>query len=172
MIKELWILIKMLFATRPSDFIYKDMEVEVMKHFPFQGNRYMCWCGKIITRSEKKAVIDRFLNTKAGAESKNHEGGHKVQAITCHGDNWLRYYLDYYWNWFKHCPWIKPGHAAYYCNRYEVECYAMQHDFTYFDLDTYTRKNLRGKYSIKNAKNLYKHMGGTPTAWKQYVKTL
>ena len=172
MIKELWKLIKMLLATRPSDFIYKDMEVEVMKHFPFQGSRYMCWCGKIITRDEKKAVIERFLSTQAGRESQNHEGGHKVQAISEHGDNWLRYYLNYFWHWVKHNPLVNPAHACYYCNRYEVECYAMQHDFTYFDLDTYTRKNPRGKYSIKNAKKLYKQLGGTSKAWKSYIKTL
>ena len=172
MLKELWRLIVMLFATRPSDFIYKDLEVEVMNHFPFEGSRYMSWCGKIITRDEKKAVIERFLRLQAGRESKNHEGGHKVQAITEHGDNWCRYYLSYLWHWLKHCPWIAPAHAAYYCNRYEVEAYAMQHDFSYFDLENYTRKNLRGKYSIKNAKKLYKQLGGTPNAWKKYVKSL
>lgn len=37
MIKELWKLIKMLFATRPSDFIYNELEVVDMKHFPFKG---------------------------------------------------------------------------------------------------------------------------------------
>ena len=172
MLKELWILIKMLFATRPSDYVYEDMEVMVMKHFPFKGSRYMCWCGKIITRNEKKAVIERFLTTKAGQESKNHEEGHKVQAILEHGDNWLRYYLNYFWHWFKHNPLIKPAHACYYCNRYEVECYAMQHDFSYFDMDNYTRKNLKGKYSIKNAKKLYKQVGGTAKAWKAYIKSL
>ena len=34
---ELWRLIKMLFTTRPSDFVYKDLEVVEMKHFPFKG---------------------------------------------------------------------------------------------------------------------------------------
>lgn len=172
MIKELWRLIKMLFATRPSDFIYKDLEVDTMKHFPFKGSTYMLWCGKVITRKEKLDVMNRFLGTKAGRESKNHENGHKVQAILEHGDNWLRYYLNYFWHWIKHCPWIKPAHAAYYVNRYEVECYAMQHDFDYFNLETYTRANLKGKYSIKNAKKLYKQLGGTSAAWKNYIKSL
>lgn len=172
MIKELWKLIKMLFTTRPSDYMYKDLEVETMKHFPFSGSRYMSWCGKVITRDEKKAVIDRFLTTKAGAESKNHEQGHVAQAILQDGDNWVVYYLDYYWNWFKHNPLIKPAHACYYVNKYEVECYAMQHDFDYFDLGDYTLDNLNGKYNIKNAKKLYKQLGGTSKAWKEYIKTL
>ena len=172
MIKELWILVKMMFSSYPSDFVYKDLEVMTMRHFPFKGSRYMSWCGVIITREEKKAVIERFLTTKAGRRSKNHERGHCVQGISEHGDNWPRYYLNYLWHWLKHCPWVKPGHAAYYVSRYEVECYAKEDDFGYFDLENYTRKNLRGKYSIKNAKKLYKQLGGTPTAWKEYVKTL
>lgn len=172
MIKELWTLINMLFATRPSDYVYKELEMVTMKYFPFSGNRYMSWCGKIITRAEKKTVIDRFLTTEAGRRSKNHEGGHVVQAITCNGNNWLRYYLDYFWCWVKHAPWMKPGHAAYYCNRYEVECYAKEDDFEYFNMETYTRDNLRGKYNIKNAKKKYKELGGTPAAWKAYVKSL
>lgn len=172
MIKELWILIGMLFATRPSDFVYRDLDVRTMKHFPFADSRYMTWCGVVITRDEKRAVIDRFLTTYAGRKSKNHEEGHKVQAILEHGDNWARYYLNYLWHWLKHCPWVKPGHAAYYCNRYEVECYAKEEDFGYFGLETYTRENLKGKYSIKDAKKLYKRLGGTPTDWKEYVTGL
>lgn len=172
MLKELWILIKMLFSTRPSDFIYKDLEVRTMKNFPFKYSRYISWCGFIITREEKKKVIERFLTTYSGRKAKNHEGGHKVQAILEHGDNWIRYYLNYFWHWVKHNPLVKPSHACYYCNRYEVECYAMEHDFGYFDLGTYSRKNLKGKYSIKNAKKKYKELGGTPSAWKEYIKTL
>lgn len=37
MIKEFWKLIKMLFATRPSDYMYKELEVVEMKNFPFKG---------------------------------------------------------------------------------------------------------------------------------------
>lgn len=170
MFKEFFTLIKMLFATRPSDYLGKDLEVQTMKHFPFAGNRYMAWCGKIITRGEKEAVINRFLTTKAGAKSKTHEGGHVKQAIDEHGDNWLRYYLNYFWNWIKFCPWIKPGHAAYYCNRYECQAYANDDNPEYWEHNT--RIDLKGKYTIKGAKKLYKQLGGTPDAWKAYVKTL
>lgn len=162
----------MLFTTRPSDFVYQDMDVETMKHFPFKGKTLMCWCGKVITRNENKDLVKRYFLTKAGKELQNHEEGHKVQAISEHGDNWARYYLNYLWHWLKHCPWMNPAHAAYYCNRYEVECFANQHNFEYFDLGNYTRKNLQGKYSIKNAKKLYKQLGCTPTAWKEYIKKL
>ena len=172
MLKELWILVKLLFATRPSDYLFRDLEVITMQHFPFKGKRFMSWCGKIVAREEKTPIIERFLQTFAGAKAKNHEGGHVVQAITCHGDNWARYYLDYLWHWIKHCPWVSPGHAAYYLNRYECECYAKEDDFTYFDLDNYSRTNLRTKYRIKHAKKLYRQLGSTPAAWKQYIKTL
>lgn len=172
MIKELWILIKMMFATRPSDFIYKDMEVLTMKHIPFEGYRYLCWCGKIVTRAEKKAVIERFLTTKAGFLSKTHERGHCVQAISEHGDNWIRYYLNYLWHWVKHNPLAKPTHACYLVSRYECEAYAQEEHPEYWDLEKYTRENLRGKYTIKNAKKLYKQLGSTSEAWKAYVKTL
>ena len=172
MIKELWKLIKMLFSTRPSDFIYKDLEVVTMRHFPFVGYRYMSWCGKVITRTEKEEVIKRFLTTKAGQISKTHEWGHCVQAISEHGDNWVRYYLNYLWHWFKHNPLIKPAHACYYVSRYETEAYAQEGHLEYWSLETYTRKNLRGKYSIKNAKKLYKQLGGTSKAWKEYVKKI
>lgn len=130
----------------------------------------MAWCGKIITRGEKEAVIKRFLTTIAGGKSKNHEGGHVKQAIDEHDDNWPRYYINYFWNWIKHSPWMKPGHAAYYCNRYEVQAFANDDKPDYWKQNT--RIDLKGKYTIKNAKKLYKKLGGTPEAWKAYIKTL
>lgn len=170
MFKELWTLIKMLFQSKPSEAVGKDLEVIVMKHFPFAGNRYMSWCGKVITRSEKKAVIDRFLTTLAGNKSKNHEGWHVKQGIDEHGDNWLRYYLNYFWHWIKWNPLIKPAHACYYINRYECQAYAME-DYP-VDWECDSRKDLKGKYSIKKAKKKYVELGSTSKAWKAYVKSL
>lgn len=172
MIKELWILVKMLFASSPSDFAYKDLDVMAMNHFPFGGKTFMSWCGTVIVREGKKEVVERFFATKRGVETMNHEKGHCVQAISENGDNWIKYYLSYFWHWVKHCPWVAPSSACYYINRYEVECFAKQHDKTYFDLESYTRDNLHGKYTIKDAKKLYKELGGTSAAWKKYVKTL
>lgn len=170
MFKELWTLIKMLFKSKPSSILGKDLEVVVMKHFPFAGYRYMSWCGKVITRSEKKDVIERFLTTRAGQVSKTHEYGHAVQAESEHGDNWLRYYLAYFWHWIKHNPIMKPAHACYYISRYETEAYAQEEHPEYWV--NYNRKNLRGKYSIKKAKKKYVELGGTSKAWKAYVKSL
>lgn len=173
MIKELWILVKMLFASKPSDILKMNtLEVVIMKHFPFKGYRYMCWCGKIVTRAEKKDVIHRFLNTSSGRYSLIHEGGHAMQAESEHGDNWLRYYLNYLWHWLKENPIINPASSAYFTNRYEVEAYAQERNPDYWR--NYTRDNLRGKYTLKDGKKLYKEItGGKDSAkWKNFVKTL
>lgn len=170
MIKELWTLVKMLFASKPSEIIGKDLEIVTMKHFPFEGYRYMCWCGKVITRYGREEVIKRFLSTKSGKISQTHEYGHAIQAESEHGDNWLRYYLAYFWHWIKHNPLVKPASACYYLNRYECEAYAQEEHPEYWK--NYNRANLRGKYSIKGAKKIYKKLGGTSDAWKKYVKNL
>lgn len=172
MIKELWILIKMLFTSNPSDFAYKDLEVMPMNHFPFKGKTFMSWCGKMIVREENKDIVDEFLTTQTGKEVRNHEQGHVVQAIFKDDDDWVVYYLDYFWNWIKHCPWMNPSRACYYLNKYEVECFANQHDFGYFDLEKYTTDNLNGKYTIKDAKKLWKQLGGTSDIWKRYIRSL
>lgn len=167
MLSELWLLIKLLFISKPSDVKSEDLEIIVMKHFPFQGFRYMSWCGKIITRHEKKEVIDRFLNTESGYWSKIHEYGHAVQAISEHGDNWIRFYLSYYWHWLLENPILAPASSAYYTNRYEVEAYAQERNLSYWQ--NYTRENLRGKYTLRNGKKLYREHRDY---WKDYVKTL
>lgn len=170
MIKEFWTLVKMLFASKPSEARAKGkLEVMVMKHFPFSGYRYMMWCGYVITRHEKEAVIKRFLTTKSGKISETHEFGHCVQAESEHGDNWPRYYLNYFWHWVKH-GFASPFSANYYINRYECEAYAKEEYPDYWVY--YTRENLFGKYSIKKAKKQYKELGGTSANWKTYVKSL
>lgn len=168
MIKELWQLIKMLFTSKPSDILKKDhLEIIEMKYFPFPGYRYMMWCGKIITRHEKKAVIERFLTTQAGKRSETHEYGHARQAESEHGDNWIRYYANYSWHWLKGNPFIHPGRSAYYTNRYEIEAYGNEHRPEYWM--NYNRKLLRTKYTIKNRKSTYrKHRDN----WKEYCKSL
>ena len=170
MIKEFCTLVKMLFASKPSSIIGKDLELVVMKHFPFEGYRFMSWCGHVICRKEKYDVIERFLQTSAGRVSIQHEYGHAVQAESEHGDNWTRYYLAYFWHWLKHCPWMAPSSACYYVNRYEVEAYAQEQNPEYWQ--NYTRKNLRGKYTIPHAKSKYKQLGRKAAAWIQYVKSL
>lgn len=168
MIKELWTLIKMLFTSKPSDILKMEhLEIIEMKYFPFPGYRYMMWCGKIITRHDKKAVIERFLTTAAGKRSETHEYGHARQAESEHGDNWIRYYLNYSWHWLKGNPFIHPGQSAYYTNRYEMEAYGNEHRPEYWK--NYNRIHLRGKYTIKNRKSTYR---AHRDRWREYCKSL
>lgn len=171
MIKELFILVKMLFTEKPSDMLRRDgLEVIIMNHFPFSNYRYMMWCGKVICRPAKEAVIVRFLSMIAGQESCTHEHGHGIQAESEHGNSYIRYYLNYYWHWMKHLPFIYPASACYYFNRYEVEAYAQQHNPDYWKI--YNRTNLKEKYSIKNPRKKWKEVGSSPSKWKEYIKTL
>lgn len=168
MIRELWLLVKILFASKPSDILKMEhLEIVVMKNFPFRGYRYMMWCGKIVTRSEKKAVMERFMTTAAGKRSETHEYGHALQAESEHGDNWLRYYINYYWHWLRGNPLVHPARSAYYTNRYEIEAYGNEHRPEYWV--NYNRANLRGKYTIKRRKATYREHR---EHWKEYCKSL
>lgn len=158
MLKELYILTKLLFATRPSDYVYRDLEVITMQHFPFKGYKCLSWCGRIIKREGTLPMKRKDLN---------HEKIHVMQAILCN-DSWMRYYLSYLWQWLKHGI-TSPVSANYYINKYECEAYANEENFTYCqDYDT----RCISKYRIKHAKKLYRQLGSTPAAWKAYVKTL
>lgn len=66
MLKELWTLIKMLFASRPSDVVGKGMEVIEMKHFPFKGYKALSWCGRIIHREGTSEVNKITMNPTKG----------------------------------------------------------------------------------------------------------
>lgn len=158
MIKELWILIKMLFRSNPSDMVGKDLEVVEFKHFPFKGYKAMSWCGRIIHRGSSSQVNETTLN---------HEKIHLMQAMMCN-DSWIRYYLSYLWEWLK-CGFLAPLSANYMTSKYESEAYANEEDFEY--CNNYDGSNLL-KYTLKDRKKLYKQLGGTSKAWKQYVKTL
>lgn len=170
MFNELLKLIKLLFNSKPSEKLGLELEVITMKHFPFKDYSFMSWCGKIVTRAEKKDVIERFLTTKPGRISIIHEYGHMIQAESEHGDNWIRFYVSYFWHWFKHCPWMAPSSSCYYLNRYECEAYAKEEHPEYWI--SYNRKNLRDIYTIPNAKKKWKELGGTSVKWKEYLKSL
>lgn len=158
MVKELWRLIKMLFTTRPSDFVYKDLEVVEMKHFPFKGFKAMAWCGRIIHRTGSSEV---------NGVTMNHEKIHVAQAMLC-DDSWVKYYLAYLWEWLKR-GFLAPMSANYYCSKFESEAYANEGDFEYL---YYFNIVSTEKYNIKNAKKLYKQLGGTSNAWKSYIRSL
>ena len=156
MIKELWILVKMLFASKPNDF--ESMEVIDMKHFPFEGYKAMAWCGKIIHRIGSSEVDERTIR---------HENIHLAQA-KLYG-SWWKYYLAYLWEWIKGGIIIAPVSAAYYTSKYESEAYANEENPDY--CIGYDGSNL-SKYSFKNRKKLYKKVGRTASDWKIFVKSL
>jgi hypothetical protein len=171
MIAELWILIKLLFQTKPSSILEKeDLDLIVMKNFPFKGYRFMSWCGKIILRQDRLDFVKEHLKTKEGKISITHEKGHAIQAESEHGDNWIRYYLSYFWNWIKHNPVLSPSSACYFFNRYEVEAFAQEENPDYWK--NYNRKNLRTKYKIKKPRKIWRKLGSNEEAWKKWVKTL
>lgn len=159
MIKELILLIRLMFSSRPSDFVFKDLEVLPMDHFPFIGFSAMSWCGKIIHRKGSSSV---------NAITMNHEKIHVMQACYYANDSWLVYYWLYLWEYLKRGFFV-PMTANYYCSKFESEAYANESNMDYCEYYNLTSIN---KYSIKGAKKLYMHLGGTSTAWKEYVKLL
>lgn len=153
MLKELWTLIRMLFASKPSD----NTEVKVihMRHFPFKGYKAMCWCGKIIHRIGASEVDGRTIR---------HETIHLLQAKQC--GSWWKYYAKYLWEWLKGNPFTAPSSSAYYTIPFEMAAYANEDNPAYIqnfvdDSDT--------RYRIRNRKRIYKEYR---FEWKNYVKAL
>ena len=162
---ELITLIKMLFASKPSD-IFKA-ELIPMKHFPFKGYRFMMWCGKIIYRADNEEEIKKEMNTDVGKRSIRHETIRVQQALNHAKNSWVRYYWRYFVEWLKGNPIIHPASSAYYTIPFEVEAYALENTEgaeLYYDMNL-----LKEKYTLKNRKQTYrKHRKD----WKCYVKTL
>lgn len=169
MFKELWLLVRMLFQSKPHEMAGKEIGIMYMTHFPFRSHTVMSWCGKMIFREEYWNDAIRFLTTKQGEELKIHEQGHVVQAAFHFHDSWFSFYVSYYWNWIKH-GLMNPLKANYYLNKYECEAYANQDNTEYWE--RYDGLELDYKYSIKNAKKVWREIGGSPEKWKAFVKTL
>ena len=159
MIKELWILVRSLFLSNPCDFIYEDLKVVEMKHFPLKGCKAMSWCGMIIHRKGTSEIDEKTIN---------HEKIHVMQACFYADNSWIYYYLLYIWEWLKH-GLSSPVSANYYLSRFESEAYANEEDMDYCERYKPVWTN---KYAVLDAKKLYKELGGTGKAWKKYVKTL
>lgn len=151
MLKELWILVKMLFASKPSD-IDKVVVVD-MHHFPFEGYKAMYWCGSIIHRIGASEVDDRTIR---------HETIHLLQAKEY--GSWMKYYWRYLWEWLKGNPFFAPGISAYYTIPFEMEAYANEDNTDYIVTD-----NTWKRYRIKHRKRIYKEYR---FEWKNYVKSL
>ena len=162
---ELFTLIKMLFASKPSDIF--EVQLMPMSHFPWWNYKFMMWCGRIIYRKEKEEVIKRHMQMSSGKKSKRHETFHLCQAQNHARDSWVRYYWIYFKEWIKGNPIIHPASSAYYTIPFEVEAYALEETEgaeLYYDMDL-----LKSKYTLKNRKQTYRDHRDN---WKSYVKTL
>lgn len=162
---EIITLIKMLFNSKPSDFF--EAELMPMKHFPWWDYKFMMWCGRMIYREEKKAVIERYMQMNNGKRSKRHETLHIRQAEVHTKNSWIKYYWRYFIEWIKGNPIIHPSSSAYYTIPFEIEAYGLEETENaelYYD-DTL----LKSKYTLSNRKQTYRDHRDN---WKSYVKTL
>lgn len=163
MIKELWVLIKMLFGKRQPKDIEK-VSLLGMDNFPFRGYKYLMWCGKMIYRNDMYDRRQKEWPTDSFRVSENHEQIHLAQAKVA--GSWAKYYWRYFCEWLRGNPVIAPASSAYYTIPYEVEAYANEENMEY--PKNYDGATLK-KYTLSNRKERYKSVAGE---WKQYVKTL
>lgn len=152
MIKELWLLIKLLFSP-----LTEQIEILKMKHFPFKGYSAMSWCGKIITRKDN--VSDKVIN---------HERIHLEQALELakleKSNTWLSYYWQYLKYWIKGNPVIAPAMSAYYTIPFEMEAYGNEDNFDYHVTECSWKR-----YEIEDRKQTYRD---NKYNWKEYCKNL
>lgn len=165
MLKELWILVKMLFGSSPKD--VDKVVLMGMNHFPFKGYKYLMWCGKMIYRNDMQDVRRKEWITKSYKVSKNHETIHLMQAKVC--GSWMKYYWRYFIEWLKGNPIIHPASSAYYTINYEAEAYANEENMKY--CDNYDGSNLQ-KYTFKGRKKLYRSFDCNSRKYKEWLKTL
>ena len=171
MLKEFWILIKLLFKTNPTNI--KEVELFEMKNFPFKGYKYLMWCGKMVYRKDMEEKIKKELNTPSFNKSLTHETINLNQAKK--SGSWIKYYWQYLIEWLKGNPIIAPASSAYYTNPFEMEAYANEDKPEYPEgmiiyEDNYSTLEFT-KYIIKNGrKKVYKNAGGTSRDWKEYIK--
>ena len=92
MIKELWTLAKMLFATKPSEI--EEVKLMGMDHFPSEGKDYMSWCGHLIYRKDQLAVRRKEWITKEYKQRKEIEN-YLLDSAKESG-SWIKFY----WQWY------------------------------------------------------------------------
>ena len=163
MIKELWILAKMLFVKKPNDI--ERVSLIGMKHFPFKGYKYLMWCGKMIYREDMYDRRQKEWPTDAYKIELNHEMIHLEQAKK--KGTWLKYYWCYFVQWIKGNPIMNPASSAYLTNPYEIEAYANQENLEYWK--NYDGTKLK-KYVLKDRKKLFRKIG--KANWMKYIKNL
>lgn len=171
MLKELCVLINLLFKTNPTDI--KEIELLGMNNFPFKGYKYLMWCGKMIYRKDMEEKRKKEWKTTTFLVSKTHETIHLNQAKR--SGSWIKYYWQYLMEWLKGNPIIAPASSAYYTNPFEMEAYANENKPEYPEgmviyEDNYSTLEFT-KYIIKNdRKKVYKNAGGISRDWKEYIK--
>ena len=162
MIKELWTLVKMLFASDPK----KKEKVSLlgMDCFPFKGYKYFMWCGYMIYRNDMYDRRQKEWPTDKFKTDERHEQIHLEQARKC--GSWMKYYRKYLWEWLKGNPVINPASSAYMTIPWEIAAYANQDNPDYlknFVDDSDKRYNLKGRKSVYRK---YR------SSWIEYIKTL
>ena len=157
-IKELFKIIWMLFSSNPREF--DSLELVKMNYFPFSGSKYMSWCGHLIHKMDD---IEEYMKRDVWKTDYNHELIHLFQAKDFRF--WITYYASYLWQWFKYNPFSR---SSYYLDIYEIEAYAKDKDLEY----TKSYPNNMSLYDIKGRKKIWKDLGGTSRAWKEYIRNL
>lgn len=131
-----------------------DIDILLFKHFPFNDNVMMMWCGHLITKEKEYTNPEKRIL--------RHERIHLKQAQNY--SHWYKYYLRYVWEWIKGNPFIKPTDSAYYTVPFEIEAYANEHKAEYKPT-----KNTIKKYILKNRKKLYIE---NKEKWKQFCRNI
>ena len=91
MIKELWTLAKMFFATKPNEI--EEVKLMGMDHFPSEDKDYMSWCGHLIYRKDQLTVRRKEWITKEYKQRKEIEN-YLLDSAKESG-SWIKFY----WQW-------------------------------------------------------------------------
>ena len=92
MIKELWILAKMLFTSKPKEI--EEVKLMGMEHFPSKGKDYMSWCGRLIYRKDQLSERRKEWITKEYRQRNQMENF--ILECAKESDSWLKFY----WMWY------------------------------------------------------------------------
>ena len=108
MIKEFLTLILLLFSKNSINF--EETEKMRMEYFPLQKDKYLSWCGYIITKEEElEMTLPSWI----------HENIHLYQAKKYGWWGW--YYLNYLWDILVGIIFIWSIKGAYKTSRFELE---------------------------------------------------
>lgn len=112
----------------------KPSEIKTLKakkaHFLLPHFQGITWMGIVYCQREKD-IEDINATDKINSNFKSHETIHVRQAQSM-GNSWLRFYLNYVWQYIKNLPLIFIDlYAPYKLIPTEIEAYLHQDDWTY-----------------------------------------